>query len=188
MAKKKEVAVTQEKIIKPLKLDLGCASNKCSPEHTGVDISDKCGADVICDLSKPNWPFEDNSVDEAYCSHFLEHLDGIERMVFMNELYRVMKPEATARIITPAPFTHRYMQDPTHKFPMIVQEFYNYLLAENRKAMGVSHYPLTCNFSWVGVFHDNPEVMVGRNLEYRQIAARHYINTTLDLDVTITKK
>ena len=74
-----------------LKLDLGCGRHK-REGFLGVDSSPDCGADVVHDLNVIPWPFEDASVDEVNCSHFLEHLDGAERIVFMNELYRVMKP------------------------------------------------------------------------------------------------
>lgn len=171
-----------------LKVDLGCGSNP-REGFKGVDVSPKVKPSYVHDLKKTPWPFKDNSVEEVHCSHFLEHLDGIERISFFNELYRVMKPEAKALIITPAPFTHRYMQDPTHKFPMVVQEFYNYLHAASRKAMGLEHYPLTCNFEWVGRFDlDANANLAGRNDEYQADRCRYNINTLLDLVVTLTKK
>lgn len=184
-----KVVKTTEDIVEatPLKLDLGCGSNKIDPSFTGVDISPDCGADVVLDLSKGNWPFADNSVDEAYCSHFFEHLDGMERITFMNELDRVLKPGAKVTMVTPAPFTHRYMQDPTHKFPMVVQETYNYFNKEIRDAMGLSHYPITANFTWQGVFSHNQEAVAGRNPEYIDFASRYYINTLSDLFITLTK-
>lgn len=177
-----------------LKLNLGCGTGRVNERNepltgfTHVDISKDCGPDIVHDLNKYPYPFKANSVDEVYCSHFLEHLDGPERIKFFNELYRIVKLGATIKIITPAPFTHRYMQDPTHKFPMVVQEFYNYLNEDARKAMGLTHYPITCNFDWSGFFQDSPEMMSGRNDEYRQFHAKHSINSLLDLIVTLTKK
>lgn len=191
---KKKSKQKQQTIVR---LDIGCGQNK-REGFFGVDISKNVNPDYCFDVRKTPWPFEDNSIDEIYASHFVEHLDGTERISFFNEAYRVMKSpkigddgveiKSTMTVITPAPFTHRYMQDPTHKFPMVVQEFYNYLHEESRKAMGVNHYPITCNFEWNGFFQEQPEAVAGRNDEYKQHAARHLINTLLDLVVTLTKK
>lgn len=177
-----------------LKLNLGAGSRRVD-EHfrpldgfTHVDKCKKTNSDVIHDLNKYPWPWKDESVDEIFCCHFLEHLDGIERIPFFNECYRIMKPDATMKIITPAPFTHRYMQDPTHKFPMVVQEFYSYLHKGNRESMRVSHYPLTCNFDWQGTFQTNPELMNGRTQEFCDFHARYSINSLADLVVILTRK
>lgn len=180
MAKKKEQKVES------IKLNLGCGVHKMGG-YTGVDISKDVKPDIVHDLNKYPWPFKNNSVEEIFCSHFIEHLDGMERMAFFNECYRIMKPAAVMKCITPAPFTHRYMQDPTHKFPMVVQEFYNYLSKAWRDGLGLGHYPITCNFEWSGFFQENPEAFVGRNDEFKQHAARHYINALLDLVVTLKK-
>lgn len=186
----------------PIKLNIGCGISRANERnepldgYTHVDISKGCNPDIVLDVNKYPWPFKDNSVSEIYCSHFLEHLDGIERMAFFNECYRIMKNPyeedgvmiySSIKAITPAPFTHRYMQDPTHKFPMVVQEFYNYLHKPSRIAMGLEHYPLTCNFEWSGFFQDNPEIMTGRNDEFRNFHAKYSINSLLDLIVTLKK-
>lgn len=179
--KKKEAPLTEL-----LNLDIGCGETP-REGFKGIDISSDVKPDYCLDIRKTPWPFKNESVSEVHCSHFLEHLDGMERISFFNELYRVMKTGATALFITPAPFTHRYMQDPTHKFPMVVQEFYNYLSKNARDGMRLTHYPLTCNFEWSGFFHENPEATAGRNDEYKQFAGRHYINSLLDLQVTLKK-
>lgn len=180
----------------PLKLNLGCGNSKMEG-FTGIDISDKVGADIVHNLTQYPWPIEDNSVEEIHCSHFFEHLDGIERMAFMNECYRIMRHpyedadgnivKSKMVVITPAPFTHRYMQDPTHKFPMVVQETYTYFNKKGREEMGVSHYPITCDFDWSGIFQDDPNVLGGRNDEYKHFMGRHNINTLIDLHIKLEK-
>ncbi len=182
---------------KPLKLDIGCGNNP-KEGFTGIDISPNCKADIVHDVNQYPWPFEDNSVEEIHCSHFVEHLDGMQRIDFFNECYRIMKApytdaegreiKSTMTVITPAPFTHRYMQDPTHKFPMVVQEFYNYLHKESRDGMGLSHYPINCDFMWEGLFVEDNAVLGGRTVEYRHYEARHSINTLIDLQVKLTKR
>lgn len=127
------------------KLDLGCGQ-RCKPGYVGVDIfppGGLVGGDVLmADLSQTPWDFsslvpdklrnyfkewvrveypslilKEDSVDGAYCSHFIEHLTGPQRIDFMNELYRVLKPGAVAFFITPTWESHRVVIDPTHKWP-----------------------------------------------------------------------
>src|ERR1700751_2644070 len=95
--------------LKPLKLDLGCGTRK-KDGFVGVDIRNFKGVDKVADLTK-GWPWKNNSVDEVYCSHFIEHLEVPERIHFVNELYRVLKPGATALIITPHWCSHRAYGD-----------------------------------------------------------------------------
>ena len=80
----------------PLKLDLGCGPRK-REGFTGVDAIKFDGVDLVQDLRKP-WQWEDGSVEEVHCSHFLEHLTGFERVHFFNELYRVLHKEDKARM------------------------------------------------------------------------------------------
>lgn len=115
MAKK-----AQKKEAAPLKIDLGCGPNK-REGFIGVDMYKMKGVDVVCNLAKDVWPFEDNSVDEAHASHFIEHLTNLngkwERTHFFNELYRVLKVGAQATLIFPHWCSNRYYGDPTHKEP-----------------------------------------------------------------------
>src|SRR5678816_4433954 len=80
-AKAKLAAVTEL-----LKLDLGAGPHK-REGFTGVDQTAFAGIDVVCDLTETPWPWADNSVSEAHASHFVEHLDGWQRVAFWNELY-----------------------------------------------------------------------------------------------------
>ena len=83
-----------------MKLDLGCGPKK-KTGFIGVDRLAMPGVDTIVDLRVTPWPWPDNSIDQVHCAHFVEHLTGEERIAFFNELDRVMKPGATAKIITP---------------------------------------------------------------------------------------
>jgi SAM-dependent methyltransferase len=46
-------------------------------------------------------PFDSNSVDVVYHSHVLEHLDRDVAKSFLAEVYRVLKPKGTQRIVVP---------------------------------------------------------------------------------------
>jgi predicted SAM-dependent methyltransferase len=162
-----------------MKLNLGCGRKKLDG-FNGVDISAKVEADIVHDLRQYPWPFEDESVDEILASHFIEHLNGIERMSFFNECWRIMKTGATMKCITPGAFTNRYYQDPTHAFPPVVAEFYLYLNKKQREDALLDHYPITCNFS----FEARNELYPNSNIDF---AEKHLINSVYDLHVTLTK-
>ena len=53
-----------------------------------------------CDASR-KIPFNDSSVDFIYSCHMLEHLDKKETKVFLDESYRVLKPNCILRIVVP---------------------------------------------------------------------------------------
>jgi hypothetical protein len=63
------VAIDVEKLVR---LDLGCGQ---SPQegYTGVDLWAP-DADIKMDLLKFPWPWADDSVDEIFSSHFIEHI------------------------------------------------------------------------------------------------------------------
>lgn len=46
-------------------------------------------------------PFDDNSFDIIYSSHFLEHLTKDEGLFFLNETYRILKVNGIIRIVVP---------------------------------------------------------------------------------------
>jgi hypothetical protein len=194
-----------------LKLDIGCGKNKTKSqdEHpfTGIDIMKFEGVDLVCDLSKHTWMFKSpindvipeygegvltdwqlkcDSVDEVLSSHFVEHLTGDERILFFNELYRIMKPGSTALIITPD-WSHACAYgDPTHKWPPMSSWYALYLNKEWRD-VNAPHVPFNCNFGWThGASWD--EWLNTRNNEMKTFAMQRYINSVRDLHVTLIKQ
>lgn len=174
-----------------MRLDIGCGKNKIKVEGQddwlGVDSIAFDGVDVVHDMRQP-WPWEDNSVDEVYCSHFLEHLTGAERIHFFNELHRVLKPGTQARIITPHWSHERAYGDPTHQWPPVCSWTYFYLEKAWRD-INAPHVGYTCNFNWVLVgTHDPNDAWVAfRNQDTKQVLMSRNINTTTDLIATLTK-
>lgn len=177
----------------PLRLDLGCGKNKATDAagvpFLGVDSIPFEGVDLVWDLRTYPWPWEDDSVDEVHCSHFVEHLDGTERVAFFNELHRVMKPGAQARIITPHWSHERAYGDPTHKFPPVCGWTFFYLEKSWRDVNG-PHTGYTCDFSYViwGSHDPNDTWVSMRNQELKAIFMARNINVVTDLVATITKK
>jgi SAM-dependent methyltransferase len=96
-----------------MKLNLGCGVNK----KEGYLNIDKYGdPDRKMDLELTPWEFNDNTIDEIYLNHVLEHL-GAEVNVFfkiIQEMYRVCKNDAQILINVPHPRHDDFINDPTH--------------------------------------------------------------------------
>lgn len=170
-------------------LDLACGQTK-KEGYLGVDIAECEGVDFVVDLAKTPWPFDTESVSGVWCSHFVEHLEGVERMDFWSELYRILKPGAKAVCITPFGWSDRALQDPTHKWPPIVANSYLYVNENWRRANSLTHGPyerLQCNFdselSFIVLDNWN-----ARPDEAKQMAMMHYINVIPDMVATLIKK
>lgn len=85
-----------------MKIELGGGDFSKGGDWVNVDISPK--ANVVHDLNVAPWPFDDESVDEIYSSHCIEHVD--DPAVFLNECARICKVGARIEIRCPAPTAH----------------------------------------------------------------------------------
>lgn len=94
-----------------VKLDIGCGDKK-TPGSTGLDSFPGSEVDVIHDLNVFPYPFEDNTFDEIYCNHILEHLPDLVSV--MKELTRIAKPKAIIKVSVPYWASQRAFKDPTH--------------------------------------------------------------------------
>lgn len=70
-------------------LDIGCGINK-SENVIGMDISNLSGADIIHDLNKYPYPFDDENFDEIICSDTFILVNN--PIKFLREVYRILKP------------------------------------------------------------------------------------------------
>lgn len=169
------------------KLDLACGQNK-KPDYFGIDMYEGSNADALWDLREMPWPIEDASVESIVCSHFFEHLDGAERMAFMDECWRILKVGAQLEIIVPYWSSMRSIQDPTHKWPPVCETSFLYFNKEWRDKEKLNHcYPVTCDFDFTVGYMLDPDV-VPRNEEYRQFAIKHYVQAVSDLQIMLTKR
>lgn len=108
--------MTSEEVVR--KLNLGAADRALSG-FISVDVAPP--ADVVADLSQ-RWPWEDSSVDEVVAMDVFEHLPS--RIHTMNELWRVLKPGASAKVEVPSASKGAgYVQDPTHVSPWCMNSF-----------------------------------------------------------------
>lgn len=169
-----------------MKLDLGCGRAK-KPGFTGVDVTADCDADIVHDLTVVPWPFADGSVDEVWCAQFFEHLTGAQRIAFMEELYRIMKPGAQATIITPYWTSGRAMQDPTHQWPPLLEASYLYFNRAWREANNLGHYGIHCDFEFRFAFAYT-DAWAQKSADEKAFARTHFVNVVTDLHVFLTRR
>ena len=124
-----------------LRLNLGA----CDRPFDGFVSVDICPpADVVADLSQ-RWPWEDSTVSEVRAHDVIEHIE--DRIHFMNELHRVMKPGAVATIETPnAARGAGFFQDPTHKAPFCLNSFQYFQAGSFAKQRLARAYGITASF------------------------------------------
>jgi len=177
----------KQKEVKPLLLDLGCGDSK-REGFIGVDIAKTPSVDIVYDLTKFPWKFaKTESVSEVFASHFVEHLDGPERIKFMDEVYRILVPGGKATFITPYYNSVRASQDPTHKWPPVSENTYLYFNKAWRDQNKLSHYPIKCDFDFGYGYAQDP-LWATRSQESRDFANKHYTNAILDLQVVLKRR
>lgn len=173
-----------------MKLNLGSGKSKLEG-FIGVDIKQFPEVEVVHDLGKVRWPFDDDSCDEAVASHFLEHLSGKERIFFFNELFRVLKRGAKCTIVTPHWASTRAYGDVTHQWPPVSEFFYFYLSKAWRKdnAPHEDGPPdgYCCDFEATWGYSLHPTLAV-RNQEFQQFALGNYKEAALDMQATVIAK
>jgi len=109
--------LTEEKINKGIKLDIGCG-DKLQEGWYGIDKgfygSSKFPNFVKRNLEDIPWPLPDNCVIELKASHILEHICPKRIIDIFNEIHRVCKDKAIVKISVPLGGTDAFVQDPTH--------------------------------------------------------------------------
>lgn len=165
-----------------MKLDLACGQRK-QPGFKGVDIAKGPGVDFVYDLEKFPWePFEDNSVSEIYCSHYIEHTKDL--MKFMDEVWRICEDGAKVVFLAPYYTSIRAWQDPTHQ-RVISENTFLYFNKAWRDLNKLDHYPIKCDFEVRQMItYFNPP-WDKKTEEARQFAQVHYFNVVSDILVEL---
>jgi len=94
------------------KLNVGCG-NDIKAGWINLDIAPLPGVDVVHDLIRFPWPFEDNQFSEILMINVLEHLPDTIRA--MEELHRISQPGCKLTIRIPYYNSPDMFTDPTHR-------------------------------------------------------------------------
>jgi predicted SAM-dependent methyltransferase len=181
-------------------IDFACGQNKITKEQLnvtdeckiiGVDIAGDC--DVKHDLfSEFPYPFESDSIDIIYSSHFIEHIpmeyiNGKDKLIaFIDECHRILKKGGKAILIFPFAKSDRAFQDPTHR-RFINHNTAYYFNKEWREANKLNHYNIESDFDFIVGEVVNGTWQVRSN-DAKQFAGIHYWNVIDDLHFHLTKK
>ncbi len=114
----------------PSILNVGCGQVRI-PGAIGIDFDPQSCADVIHDLDRYPWPFEDRSFDRILCSHVLEHLRDPRRA--MQEIQRIVRPNGTVEIATPHYSSPESWGDLTHYMHFSLKSFEPFYQRGNRQ-------------------------------------------------------
>lgn len=201
---------------KEIKIDLACGDNK-REGFIGVDIFNGPSVDIVHDLNIYPYPFEDESVDEINCSHYLEHIkhDDVLTQVkacisscnsfeeFKQSVLQ-LKPEQDGlikffneiyRILKPggkvklvAPY---YTSIRTYGDPthtrMIADSTFWYVSKKWRDDNKLNHYGIICDFDVKLSYFITSELTL-KSEEVRNKAFTHDWNTIDDIIIDMVKK
>jgi SAM-dependent methyltransferase len=175
-----------------LRLDFGCGPNP-REGFIGVDRIKFPKVDIVMNIGEDKWPWKNDSVDEAHASHFIEHLDAQERIHFVNELFRVLKPGGKFTMITPHWCSNRAYGDLTHKWPP-VSEMWSFYLSEEWRLANAPHTDIQfnpngydCNFDAVGGYSMRQDLLT-MNDDRRNFSLQNYKEVCLDTITYLTKR
>lgn len=92
------------------KIDIGCGSpNNRKAGFIGIDFDASMKPDIVHDITK-SIPFAENSVEEVYSSHFLEHLPNLTMKRVISNLIPTCIEGARVELAIPLNFP-----DPSHQ-------------------------------------------------------------------------
>lgn len=83
------------------------------PGYLNRDIIDLPGVDKVFDFEKFPYPFKDNEFEEIYCSHILEHMNDLGKV--MEEFTRIGKNGCKIKVKVPYFASPNARWDYTHK-------------------------------------------------------------------------
>lgn len=104
------------------RLDIGCGNNKVD-NAVYLDIDPDARPDILHDLNKFPYPIADNSFEEIFAKHIIEHLN--DPIGFMKELTRILKPGGRLFVETPHFSCRVAYSEPQHKL------FFSYFMFTN---------------------------------------------------------
>jgi len=99
-------------------------------------------------------------------------------LAFMDECYRILKPDCWMHVVVPSGRSNRAFWDPTHR-RFFMQETFLYFARDWRKMQALDHYRVSCNFA-VNVNHSLPQEEGLRSAEAQAQRFHTCWNVTVD--------
>lgn len=151
-----------------MNVDIGGQKNRRDFKGEWVILDVQDGADIKHDLnSNKPIPIKDNSVDNIFCSHTLEHIEPRNIIIVLKDFYRVLKPNGKCRIIVPDVLygIKLYLNNPKE-------------LSNNKYCMKDEHLPNTCMARLSAWFYtENKGLRTGHRIGFDEELLRKVIET-----------
>jgi SAM-dependent methyltransferase len=108
-----------------MKLHLGCGRTRLR-DFVNIDVVNGPAVDLVmdfdaCGAGGAAFPYPDDSVEESFASHLIEHLRS--PLPFMQELWRVTRPGGVATFLCPYGSSDDAFEDPTHVRQYFIQSW-----------------------------------------------------------------
>src|SRR6516165_1957850 len=127
-----------------LRLNLGSGLRRRDGFY-GLDQVALPGLDILADLNEPLPELPNNSVDEIYCRHVLEHVPRL--LDLLAELHRITRSSGRIEIVVPH-FSNPYgYSDPTHVRFFGLYSFYHFCDAKDQPLRKVPDFYLPQRFT-----------------------------------------
>jgi SAM-dependent methyltransferase len=150
--------------------------------------------DIAKDIAVPTkfpWNYESGSVDSVTCIGVLEYIGGENRAAFFDEIYRVLRPGAKATVIVPYWNTAMGIQDLRYKWPPLAEQSFQFfnkkIREENKLNEGPFKIEMNCDFEMDFGYTASLDI-ASREVSTRDYMIKHYANSIIALQVTLTKK
>jgi len=146
---------------------------------------------LIPKLELTDWklpfPYKDGSVEELVCNHLLHRIPGKLRGQFMDEAWRVLKPEGKMSVIVPYWSNMRAVADFGCEWPPINELSFCYFNRQQRSEAKI-HLDLKCNFELSTYGYTTDMETTGRSQDVQPFWNKHYTNSVVDLQVNLIKR
>jgi hypothetical protein len=171
-----------------VKLDFGCGAN-CKEGFEGVDFYYPKAKHKI-NLFEFPFPWEDNSIEEINCSHFVEHIPKEKRWPFFEECYRILQVGKIITISVPNWKSERAYGDNTHEWPPFNTMSIYYLNKKWREDNKLTYgqYNLKCDFDFNAGPNGISPIFAQRAYDAQIYAVTHYMESYSDMWCVLTKK
>jgi hypothetical protein len=167
-----------------MRLHIACGRN-CREGFVGLDVDSELthAPDLF------PWPLATSSVTEALCVDYVHRTvpvggpaDGL--IAFMNELYRVLAADATARIVHPHARTDQAFRDPTAT-RLISDQTWWWFDGDWRDREGAERSAIEADFEIVQLEAPLRREWDGRSAQAQAFALQHYFNVVGDLEIVL---
>lgn len=167
--------------------DLGCGANKQGKDWFGIDYRKLPGVDLVQDLESFPWGVPSETFNTVVANHVVEHIQPAHGIFlsWMNEVWRILKPDGEFLISAPYATSPGMFRDPTH-CNFVNEETWSYFDNDDTFYRG-SLYHIYSPLPWkikINTFHGTGNlevVLVKREItpemkvdpEYLRILKRH---------------